>query len=104
MRSSQIVLSYNQNARKVSETFREYAQRWREMAARVKPPLDEIELVSTLIHTLSDFYYSHLFTCVGKPFSNFVRNGEMLDDGVKTGRNRIPKGAIANKQQMIDTT
>ena len=88
------------NARKVSETFREYAQRWREMAARVKPPLDETELVSTLIHTLPDFYYSHLFTCVGKPFSDLVRNGEMLDDGVKTGRIRIPEGqsSTSNKR------
>uniref|UniRef100_A0A5B7C4P1 Retrotransposon gag domain-containing protein n=1 Tax=Davidia involucrata TaxID=16924 RepID=A0A5B7C4P1_DAVIN len=69
-----------------SESFREYAQRWRETAAQVQPHLDEREMVSTFIHTLPSFYFSQLFTCIEKSFSNLIWIGEMLDDGVRTGK------------------
>jgi len=39
-------------AKKSSETFKEYAQRWRELAAQVEPPLYEKEMITMFIETL----------------------------------------------------
>ena len=38
--------------KKSNETFREYAQRWREKAARARPPLDEREMIKIFVDTL----------------------------------------------------
>ncbi|KAI5408349.1 hypothetical protein KIW84_054249 [Lathyrus oleraceus] len=39
---------------KSSESFKEYAQRWRELAARVQPSMLERELTDMFISTLQD--------------------------------------------------
>ena len=39
-------------AKKSSKTFKEYAQRWRELAAQVEPPLYEKEMITMFIETL----------------------------------------------------
>uniref|UniRef100_A0A2N9HSQ0 Retrotransposon gag domain-containing protein n=1 Tax=Fagus sylvatica TaxID=28930 RepID=A0A2N9HSQ0_FAGSY len=40
--------------KKSNETFREYAQRWREKAARARPPLDEREMIKIFVDTLKN--------------------------------------------------
>ena len=46
------------NIKKMStETFREYAIRWREQAARVKPPMKEIKIVEAFIQAQDETYY-----------------------------------------------
>ncbi|XP_058777099.1 uncharacterized protein LOC131651455 [Vicia villosa] len=45
---------------KVDESFRQYAQRWRELAARVQPPLLERELVDMFMGTLQDPYLNRM--------------------------------------------
>ena len=42
------------------ETFKEYAQRWREVAAQVEPPLHEKEMVAMFIDTLQSPFYEHM--------------------------------------------
>jgi len=37
--------------KKSTETFKEYAQRWRELAAQVEPPLHENEITTMFIET-----------------------------------------------------
>jgi hypothetical protein len=44
-------------SQKHKETFKEYAQRWRELAAQISPPLEEKEMMKTFLKTLSSFYY-----------------------------------------------
>jgi len=39
-------------AKKSSETFKEYAQRWRELVAQVEPSLYEKEMITMFIETL----------------------------------------------------
>lgn len=39
------------------ETFKEYAQRWREVAAQICPPLEERKITNIYLKTLSSFYY-----------------------------------------------
>ena len=46
-------------SKKDTETFKEYAQRWREVAAQVEPPLMEKEMVAMFIDTLQSPFYTH---------------------------------------------
>ena len=43
--------------KKEHESFKEYAQRWRDMAAQVVPPMMEKEMITMIVDTLPVFYY-----------------------------------------------
>ena len=38
------------------ESFKEYAQRWRDLAAQVAPPMTEKEMITIIVDTLPVFY------------------------------------------------
>lgn len=63
-----ILLLQNQTERS-NETFKEYTQRWREMASRVRHSLSDTELVDIFMGTLQGFYYENM---VGSSSSNFA--------------------------------
>ncbi|KAF3635016.1 putative nitrate transporter 1.4-like [Capsicum annuum] len=69
-----------------SECFREYAIRWREQAAKVKPPMKESKIVEVFIQAQDETYYQNLLPALGKPFIEFIIMGEMIEEGIKTGR------------------
>ncbi|XP_058757006.1 uncharacterized protein LOC131630237 [Vicia villosa] len=71
---------------KVDESFREYAQRWRELAARVQPPLLERELIDMFMDTLQDPYLNRMVGCAASEFSTLVVIGERIEHGLMTGR------------------
>ncbi|KAM3249945.1 hypothetical protein P3L10_011715 [Capsicum annuum] len=72
--------------KKNTESFREYAIRWREQAARVKPPMKEHKIVEVFIQAQDETYYQHLLPVLGKPFIEVLKMGEMIEEGIKTGR------------------
>ena len=72
--------------KKNTESFREYAIRWREQAARVKPPMKESKIVEVFIQAQDEIYYQHLLPALGKPFIEVLKIGEMIEEGIKTGR------------------
>ncbi|XP_058784691.1 uncharacterized protein LOC131659530 [Vicia villosa] len=55
------------------ESFKEYAQRWLELAARVQPPMTEREMIDMFTSTLSGHYY--LACSASANFSEMVRYG-----------------------------
>ncbi|RDY11607.1 hypothetical protein CR513_03709, partial [Mucuna pruriens] len=55
--------------KKKQEGFKEYAQRWCQLAAQVQPPIMEREMVTMFIDTLLVPYYDEV---VGNVTSNFV--------------------------------
>ncbi|RDX65987.1 hypothetical protein CR513_55298, partial [Mucuna pruriens] len=69
-----------------SEGFKDYAQRWRELAAQVKPPLTEKEMVSLFIETLSSPFYDKAVGSVASSFADLVIVGERIKSGLKRGR------------------
>ncbi|XP_058732769.1 uncharacterized protein LOC131604341 [Vicia villosa] len=71
---------------KVDESFREYAQRWRELAARVQPPLLERELIDMFMDTLQDPYLNRMVGCAASEFSTLVVIGERIEHGLLTGK------------------
>ncbi|WMV18264.1 hypothetical protein MTR67_011649, partial [Solanum verrucosum] len=72
--------------KKSNESFREYAIKLREQAARVKPPLDEQELADIFIEAQDPEYFHHLTAAMGRPFHTTIKIGEMVESGLKTGR------------------
>jgi len=80
-------------AKKSSETFKAYAQRWRELAAQVEPPLYEKEMITMFIETLQAPFYEHVLGSVSSNFSDIVTIGERIEHGLKSGK--ITQGSSA---------
>jgi len=80
-------------AKKSSKTFKEYAQRWRELATQVEPPLYEKEMITMFIETLQAPFYEHVLGSVSSNFSDIVTIGERIEHGLKTGK--IAQGSPA---------
>src|SRR4051812_37560486 len=73
-------------SQKKDESFKEYAQRWREMASRVQPPLMEKELVDIFMSTLQGPYSDKMVGSISSGFSDLVVIGERIEDGIKNGK------------------
>nr|XP_033508425.1 uncharacterized protein LOC104120055 isoform X2 [Nicotiana tomentosiformis] len=72
--------------KKPTESFREYAIKWREQAARVKPPMDDHELITVFLQDQELDYFQIMMFAVGKSFSEAIKIREMVEKGLKTGK------------------
>ncbi|KAI5426502.1 hypothetical protein KIW84_032079 [Lathyrus oleraceus] len=68
------------------ESFKEYAQKWRDLAGRVKPPLTDRELVDMFMSTLTGPFYSHLLRSSSLGFTELILTGEHVENGVRSGK------------------
>jgi len=68
-----------------SESFKEYAQHWRDLAAQVSPPMVEREMVTMMVDTLPVFYYKKLVGYMPSSFVDLVFIGERIEVGLKRG-------------------
>ncbi|XP_050895690.1 uncharacterized protein LOC127102354 [Lathyrus oleraceus] len=75
---------------KSEESFKEYAQRWRDLAARVQPPMLEKELVDMFMGTLQGPYLDRLIGSTSASFSDLVVARERIKNGLKTGKIQGP--------------
>ncbi|KAK2448950.1 hypothetical protein QL285_008189 [Trifolium repens] len=73
-------------AQKDKETFKEYAQRWREIAAQINPTLEEKEMTKIFLKTLGSFYYERMIASAPNDFTEMVNMGMRLEEGVREGR------------------
>ena len=73
-------------SQKDKESFKEYAQRWREVAAQICPPLEEKEMTKIYLKTLSSFYHSRMVTSAPSDFTEMVNMGVRLEEAVREGR------------------
>ncbi|XP_050909152.1 uncharacterized protein LOC127122923 [Lathyrus oleraceus] len=97
----------NQSQRS-NETFKEYAQRWREMESRVRPALSDIELVDIFMGTLQGLYFEKMISSSSINFSDMVTIGEHVKSELKSGKiidtttqqtiNKRAHGGFANKR------
>ncbi|XP_052877969.1 uncharacterized protein LOC128284199 [Gossypium arboreum] len=81
--------------KKSNESFRQYAQRWREVAIQVQPPLLEKETTMLFINTLKSPFITHMLGSATKSFSDIVMTGEMIKNAVRSGK--IESGESARK-------
>jgi len=77
---------------KDNDTFREYVQRWRNIAAQVSPRVEEKEMTKHFLKTLSQFYYEMMVGSAPRDFSEVVSIGMRLKEGVREGR--LIKGSV----------
>ncbi|XP_017648059.2 uncharacterized protein LOC108488281 [Gossypium arboreum] len=62
--------------KKPTETFRQYAQRWRDISAQVKPPLTKTEITVLFINTLKAPFYDKLVGSSTKDFADIGHSTE----------------------------
>ncbi|XP_057969498.1 uncharacterized protein LOC131158646 [Malania oleifera] len=72
--------------KKPTETFREYAHRWRDAATQVDPPVSDREAISMFVGMLKDPYHSHLVGSTPHNFMDIVVVGARVEADVKAGR------------------
>jgi len=72
--------------KKESESFKEYAQRWRDLATQVAPPMVEREMVTMMVDTLPVFYYEKLVGYMPSSFADLVFVVERIEVGLKRGK------------------
>ena len=68
------------------ESFKEYAQRWRDLASQVAPPMIERGMITMIVDTLSVFYYENLVDYMPSSFADLVFTGERIEVGLKIGK------------------
>ncbi|XP_070006760.1 uncharacterized protein [Nicotiana sylvestris] len=77
---------YIQNLKKNStETFREYATRWRSEASKVRPALEEEQMNRFFVRAQDPQYYERLMLIEGQKFSDIIKLGERIEEGIKNG-------------------
>ena len=72
--------------KKATETFREYAHKWRDLATQVQPPMTDKELNKMFLNTLKAPYYDQMIGNSNTNFSDVVSAGEMIESGVKLSK------------------
>ncbi|XP_017609608.1 uncharacterized protein LOC108455571 [Gossypium arboreum] len=72
--------------KKSNESFRQYAQIWREIATQVQPLLLEKETTMLFINTLRAPFINHMLGSTTKSFANIVMFGEMIENAIRCGR------------------
>ncbi|XP_070045055.1 uncharacterized protein [Nicotiana tomentosiformis] len=77
---------YIQNLKKKPiETFCEYATRWRSEAAKVRPMLEEEQMNKFFARALDPQYYERLMVIQNHKFSDIIKLGEIIEEGIKSG-------------------
>lgn len=65
------------------ETFREYAQRWHEVATQIVPPMEEKEMKKVFLKTLDTFYYEKMVASAPTDFTDMVNMRVRLEEAVR---------------------
>ncbi|KAA3465494.1 Gag-pro-like protein [Gossypium australe] len=81
--------------KKPSKSFRQYAQRWREIATQVQPPLLEKETTMLFINTLKAPFINHMLKSATKSFSDIVMSKEMIENAIRCGEGRKVRYEVA---------
>ncbi|XP_075084863.1 uncharacterized protein LOC142168102 [Nicotiana tabacum] len=77
---------YIQNLKKKpTETFLEYASRWRSEAAKVRPPLEEEQMNKFYIRAEDPQYFERLIVIENYKFSDIIKLGERIEEWTKSG-------------------
>ena len=64
---------------KEHESFKEYTQRWRDLAAQVAAPMTKREMISMIVDTLPVFYYKKMVGYTPSSFADLVFADEKIE-------------------------
>nr|XP_018624797.1 uncharacterized protein LOC108944345 [Nicotiana tomentosiformis] len=77
---------YKQNLKKKpTETFCKYATRWISEAAKVRLALEEEQMNKFFVRTQVPQYYIRLMVIENHKFSDIIKLGERIEEGIKSG-------------------
>ena len=62
----------------LNEGFKEYAKKWRDLAGRVQPPLNDKELVDIFMGTLTGPFFNLLIGSSSSGFTESILTGERV--------------------------
>ena len=68
------------------ESIKEYAPRWRDLAAQVVLPMKEREMITIMVDTLPTFYYEKLIGYMPANFADLVIARERIESGPRKGK------------------
>ena len=69
-----------------SEGFKDYAQKWRDLAGRAQPPFSDRELVDMFLGTLSSPFFNHLIGSSSAGFTELILTRERVEVGIQSGK------------------
>ncbi|XP_070029391.1 uncharacterized protein [Nicotiana sylvestris] len=76
---------YIQNLKKKpTETFCEYATRWRSEAIKVRPTLEKEQMTKFFVRAQDPQYYERLMVIENHKFSDIIKLGERIEEGIKS--------------------
>ena len=68
------------------ENFKEYTQKWRDLAGRVQPPLSDRDLVDMVLGTLSGLFFKHMIGSSSAGFTELILTRERVKVGIRSGK------------------
>ena len=71
---------------KSTESYKEFAYRWKKEAARVRPPMSEKEIFGVFVRIQEPKYYDGIMLLIGEKFADIVMIGETIANSLKTGK------------------
>ena len=83
------------------ERFKEYAQKWRDLESRVKPPLTDREHIDMFMSTLSGPFFNLLVGCSSSGFTKLILTGERVESGIKNGKISVASTSTPNPVNAI---
>ncbi|XP_070040057.1 uncharacterized protein [Nicotiana tomentosiformis] len=87
---------------KPTESFREYAIKWREEAAKVKPPMKEAEIIDYFLQAPDPDYLHYMLAAMRKPFTESIKIGEIVENCIKSGK-IVSQAALKLTTQAIQS-
>ncbi|XP_075083257.1 uncharacterized protein LOC142167006 [Nicotiana tabacum] len=57
-----------------------------DIAARVKPPMKEAEMIDYFLQARDPDYLHYMLAAIGKPFAEAIKIGEIVENGMKSGK------------------
>ena len=81
------------------ESIKEFAQRWRDLAAQVVPPMTEREMITIMVDTLPTFYYEKLIGYMPANFADLVFAGERIESGLRKGKFEYASNVAPNNNR-----
>ena len=81
-----------------NEGFKEYAQKWIDLARRVQPPLSNRKLVDMFMGTLTSPFFNHLIGSSSTGFAELILTGEHVECGIMSGKIQVAASSSTVKK------
>ena len=69
-----------------SKGFKDYSQKWMDLAVRVQPPLSDRELVDMFLGTLFGPFFNHMIGSSLAGFTELILIGERVEARIRSGK------------------